>query len=137
MKNPISYNLKQEYIPLIFIGVSFLLAPYFYLHFPAQVPSHWDIHGTVDQYSSAAFAAFFFPVINLLMYLLLTFIPVIDPEHKRYTEFAHAYVLIKTTIIVFMACMYVAVSLIGLGYNIPIQQVVPVGVGILFIVLGN
>jgi uncharacterized membrane protein len=36
-----------------------------------------------------------------------------------------------------MSILYLLTSLNGLGYNLPIEKIVPLGVGLLFIILGN
>lgn len=137
MSNPIKPTIKTEWLPVILFLVSAIAAPYFFNHFPASVPIHWNISGQPDNWGSPTLAAFLFPTIILGMYLMLLFIPIIDPRKERYDQFRNVYHIFKNILVAFMAIVYFATSLNALGYNIPIGIVVPVLVGLLFIVMGN
>jgi uncharacterized membrane protein len=135
--NPIKPTLKTEITPILMLIISFIASFYFYGRFPSRVPSHWNFAGQVDGYSSAEFGAFGFPAITLGIYLLLLFIPYLDPKKDRYQEFKNVYHIIKISLVVFMTIVYFLASLNGLGYNAPIGVFVPIMIGILFIILGN
>jgi len=137
MSHPIKPTLKTEVIPIILIILSLAASFYFYANFPDQVPTHWNYKGEVDSYSSKAFGAFFFPALNLGIYLMFLFIPYIDPRKNRYKDFAKVYHIFKTIFIVFMTLIYFYASLAGLGYSVSINTVVPAAVGLLFLILGN
>lgn len=128
---------KTEILPIFFIMVSLVVSGYFYLNFPEQVPTHWDIHGQVDGWSSKGFAAFFFPILILGMYFLFIFLPKIDPKREKYQQFMRVYNIFKNLIVIFMVGVYLLTGLNGLGYNLPIELYMPVAVGILFIIIGN
>ncbi len=137
MSNPIKPTIKTEVLSIIFVLIPAAFSFYFFKHFPESVPIHWNIAGQPDNWSSPAFAAFFFPVLILGIYLLFLFIPLIDPKRERYEQFKNVYHIFKTVIIVFMSLIYFATSLNAIGYNIPISSVVPTMVGILFVIIGN
>lgn len=137
MSNPIKPTLKSEVLPLLLIALSFAAAFYFYPRFPAQVVTHWDFAGQANGWSSARFAAFFFPFLNLGMYLLLLFIPYLDPKKASYQDFRSAYHVIKNFLIFFLVVIYLITGLNNLGYNLPINRYVPMLVGLLFIIIGN
>ena len=137
MTNPIKMTFKTEVLPIILLISAFVASFYFYANFPERVPTHWNFKGQVDGWSSAAFAAFFFPVLNLGMYLLFLVIPYIDPKKERYEEFKHVFHIFKNFLIAFMTVIYFLTGLNGMGYNLPINVFVPIMVGILFILMGN
>ena len=137
MKNPINPTKKTEFIPVILILLSIIASFYFYSNFPNQVPTHWNYKGEVDAYSSKAFGAFFFPLINIVLYLMFLVIPYIDPRKDRYKDFKKVYHVFKGIFIAFMSLIYFYASLAGLGYPVSINTVVPAAVGLLFIVIGN
>jgi uncharacterized membrane protein len=132
-----SKKITNEIFPIFLIVLSFFASVYFYLHFPARVPTHWNYSGQIDGWSSGGFAAFFFPFLNLGIYLLLTFIPMIDPKKENIDQFGKYYIMFKSAMVFFMTAVYFMVGFAGLGYNIPIGTYVPVMVGFLFIFLGN
>jgi len=137
MPNPIKPSWQTEVIPVFLLTVSGLASNYFYNRFPAKVPTHWNIAGQVDGWSSPAFAAFFLPALFLAMYLLLLFVPMIDPKRERYEEFGRVYHIFKNSIVAFMVIVYFLTSFNGIGYNLPIGDIIPGMVGLLFILIGN
>jgi immunity protein, SdpI family len=137
MKNPVHPTLKTELFPILLIILSIGISSYFYSKFPEQVPTHWNFKGNIDGYSSKEFAAFFFPALNLGIYLLFLALPYIDPKKARYTEFKHVYHLFKNLIIGFLTIIYMLIGLIGIGYPLPVEIFMPILVGLLFIIMGN
>jgi uncharacterized membrane protein len=131
------FELKKEIFSILLIFITIVLSFYFYSVFPDQVATHWNFAGEVDNYSSKFSAAFIMPLVLVGMYVLFTVLPKIDPKKERYEEFAKVYAIFKTLIIFFMAALYVLVGLANIGYGIPIGIVVPLGVGLLFVILGN
>ncbi len=136
MSNPIKPTLKTEIIPIIFILVTLVVSFYFYAFFPDQVAIHWNVQGNVDTYSNKTFAAFFFPLFILFIYLLLLFVPYLDPKKNNYHKFKNIYHILKGGIIVFMLLFYFVVGFNGLGYNLPVNIIAPLGVGLFFILIG-
>ncbi len=135
--HPAKITLKSEIIPILLIVASIAASFYFYANFPDKVATHWNYQGEVDGWSSKAFAAFFFPGLNLAMYLLFLGMPYLDPKKDRYVEFSKSYNAFKTIMILVMTVIYFFVGLSGLGYKLPVAMVIPPAVGILFVVLGN
>jgi len=99
MNNPLKPTYKTEFIPVLLLLSAFLLSFYFYQHLPEQVAVHWNSAGQPDGYAGRFFAAFFFPVLNLAFYLLMLFIPALDPRKNSYQYFRPAYHLVKAGII--------------------------------------
>ncbi|KKS41487.1 MAG: hypothetical protein UV02_C0026G0001 [Candidatus Kuenenbacteria bacterium GW2011_GWA2_42_15] len=136
MSNPIRPNLKTELVPILFVLVSIILSFYFFVHFPERVATHWGINGEANGWSSRSFAAFFFPALNLAIYLLMFFVPILDPKKANYEHFRTAYHAIKGALVIFLSLIYLVVGMNGLGYGAPVSLVVPVGIGALFVIIG-
>jgi uncharacterized membrane protein len=137
MKNPIKPTIKTELVPLLFILLGLVLSLYFYTLFPERVATHWNATGEVDGYSGKAFAAFFFPILNIAIYLLMLFVPFADPRKKNYDKFKGVYHIVKGALVVFMSTIYIVLGLNGLGINMPVALITPIAVGLLFIVIGS
>ena len=129
-------TIKTEIIPILLILMSIIASFYFYNNFPEKVPTHWNINGEVDGWSSRGFGAFFLPILLIGMYILFLILPKIDPKKERYAEFGNIYHLFRVILIVFLAFVYFATSFVSLGYNIPIGTIIPAGVGLLFMFIG-
>ncbi len=135
--NLIKATIKTEIVPLTLLVLAGFSSIYFYQHFPEQVPVHWNINGEVDGYGSRANGAFVVPIMSLLMYLMFFFLPYIDPKKDRYAQFGKTYHVFKGILVAFTVLIYFFVSLNGLGADFPIGSIIPIMVGLLFVVIGN
>ncbi|HAO65050.1 TPA: hypothetical protein DCQ44_03670 [Candidatus Taylorbacteria bacterium] len=124
-------------IQIIVALATIALSVYFYQNFPARVPIHWDINGEANNWGSREFGAFLLPVIIVAIYFLFGVLSKIDPRKERYVEFAKAYSIIKTSLMLVFSAIYIVTSLNVLGYAVPIIFWIPFIIGVLFIVLGN
>lgn len=136
-KYSILENIKKDWPLILFFIISIGFAFFAYPHLPDRVPTHWNIHGEVDGWSSKEFGAFFFPLFALGIWLLLIVIPLVDPKKANYQHFISAYKWIRWAIVTFMLTLGPVTLLVPLGYNINIGKVVTIGVSLLFILLGN
>lgn len=109
----------------------------FYPSLPEQVPTHWNFKGEVDGYSHKAVAAFILPLLPLAIYLLMTFLPKIDPKRENYQKFGTSYEIIKMSVVILMAGTSLISILAGKGYNINVTLIMRIAMPMLFIVLGN
>lgn len=108
-----------------------------YSYLPEQVPIHWNIHGEVDNYGGRFMGAFGLPLTTLALYLMMVFLPRIDPKRASYSKFTGAYNAFMAAFVIFMLTLHTAILLFTFGYNIDIGVVVQIGVGLLFLVIGN
>ncbi|OZM56999.1 hypothetical protein CIB95_09520 [Lottiidibacillus patelloidae] len=129
--------MRKHLLPLSIIALTFLFSIIVYPSLPNEVASHWGTNGEVDGYMSKLWGAFFLPILLLGLYFLLTFLPNIDPKKENYKKFAGTYNLIILLFVIFLAMLHVGVLLFNLGMNINIAMIVPIAVGVLFIILGN
>lgn len=101
------------------------------------VPVHWNARGEVDGYGSRFEALGIMPMVVVGLYLLLAFIPRIDPARANYASFSGAYSVIRFTTLLTMVAIQGALIAAALGYAGAPGWFIPAGVGVLFIVLGN
>lgn len=129
---------KKEIIPLVIIFFLFVFAVGFYRApcLPQKIPSHWNSQGEIDAYSSKNFFLFFYPSLTLAIYLLMLFLPLIDPLRKNYHKFARPYYLIRLSLIVFLAGLYFYSILSAFSSKIPINRFIIPFLSLLFAVIG-
>lgn len=130
-------KLRYEIFSIFTIIITAISSVYFYFHFPDQVPMHWNFKGEIDSWSSKEFGAFFTPCLLILLYLMFLVLPKIDPKKERYEQFIKPYKILQNLVILFLAIMYYAVALYIFGYEINIGVIVPLFVGLLFVIIGN
>lgn len=124
--------------PIVLLILATLIAGFIiYPSLPDRVPSHWNIHGEVDGYSSGFWGAFGIPLLAAGIYLMMVVLPGLDPRKENYVRFKGAYRAIKLVLVLFLTMLYVIIVMSALGYSIPVSRFVTSAVGLLFIVLGN
>lgn len=121
----------------LLIALSVLIGVFAYPYLPDQMPMHWNIHGEVDGYWDKQYAAFFPPMLMIVLMVLFIFMPRIDPKKENYKKFSGSYTIFITIMNVFFLLLQSMTISYGLGVNIDISLVVNLGIGLLFIVLGN
>ena len=135
--NMLKKNLKTDWPLLLLIALSLALGIYVYPMLPDQVPSHWNFSGEIDGYSSRTWGAFGLPLMILGFYVLFLVLPLIDPKKENYQKFTRTYLILKYTLTIFFFLLYLAIIGFSLGYPVNINRLVPVGIAVLFVVLGN
>lgn len=129
--------IKKEFIFWLIILLPFFYSAYIWNDLPEQVPTHWNIRGEIDDYSSKTFALLLLPLIGMGNYLLLLFIPLIDPRKKNYQLFSGTYRAIRLAISLFLLIIYFVVIRASMDSEFHFEKLVPVSVCLLFVVLGN
>lgn len=102
---------------------------------PEQIPVHWNAAGAVDRWSSRPFAVFGLPAFLLLVHWVCIIGTRSDPKNKGNSS--------KPLGLVLWICP--AVSVLGgvlmlgtaLGYEIAVEKVMPVVMGLMFLIVGN
>jgi len=127
---------RKEILPIILIVFAFLVGLSLYSKLPDQVPSHWNAQGEVDAWSSKNFTVFFFPGITLAIYLLMTFIPLIDPLRKNYLKFAKPYFWFRMLFVVFYVSLYFYTLWSAFGAEIKINYFILPAISLFFVLIG-
>ena len=116
---------------MFFIG--FIL----YNKLPSMIPMHWNIWGQVDNYMPKSKSLWIFPTVSLIMLVLFKVIPSFDPKKDKYRLFKHEWEIMQSGIIIFFAYLYFIILYVSLNPGAAIIQLIFIGIGALFILLGN
>ncbi|MBU3901355.1 SdpI family protein [Patescibacteria group bacterium] len=127
---------KKEILPIVLIIVISAIGAYLYPQLPELVPSHWGINGEVNGWMSRSFAVFFFPGLTLVLYSLMSFLPLMDPHRSNIESFANWYFWFKVAFVVFMGSLYLMTLYAGLGWEVNVGRYVTLGIAALFAFLG-
>lgn len=126
-----------EVLQLGIIAAMFIAAAVRWGSVPDRIPTHWNAAGQVDGYGGKFSGLLLMPIITAGLYLLLKYIPRIDPARRNYESFAGTYLLIRVVLTVYMAFIYAVLLLaIGREETFPVGGLIIGAVGILFIILG-
>lgn len=102
---------------------------------PEQLPFHWDINGNVDNWASKTVAVFAMPAFMLVMQWVCVLASTADPKSANYNRKTFQLVLWICPVLSFVLNTLVYSS--ALGYSLAIETIMPLFMGVLFIVLGN
>src|ERR1017187_8695977 len=103
-------NKKKETIIWLILLFPFIYALIVWNKLPDLVPTHFNVNGKPDDYSKKAFALLLVPVMNVLIYFILFFIPRIDPRRKNYAFFGSSYQNIRLLIHLFFAGIFIFIT---------------------------
>lgn len=128
---------KKEIAPILIIIIMAIFAASLYAA-PciSHVPTHWNAQGQIDGWSSKTFAALFFPLLTIAIYLLMLFLPKIDPLKDNYQYFEKQYYFIRLILVLFMAGIYFFTFFSAMGFRFNIMYFMVPFLSALFIVLG-
>ncbi|HMH84360.1 MAG TPA: SdpI family protein [Gemmatimonadaceae bacterium] len=127
----------RKWIPLLIISAAFIASAIAYPRLPEIIPTHWNMDGQPDDWSSRAFGALITPVILLFVWGFVRVLPAIDPRGANYAKFGGAFEAIFDSLMLFLLGMHIVLLRAGLGYPVQIQRIAPFGIGVLLIVIGN
>lgn len=129
--------MKKHLFPIVSIIISIAVWLFAYKHLPAEMPVHWGVNGEVDRYAPTFSAFLLLNGILIAVYAMLLYLPRIDPKKDNYRKFTRPYSIIGNVLIALFLAISIVTVLSGIGAPVSINRVVPVAVGILFIILGN
>jgi len=105
---------------------------------PEQIPMHWNIHGEINAWYPKFPWAFMIPVVGIVITLLATLLPKIDPKKENYDRFKKPYLIIRLMLVAFFAIIQMVIISTSMGATfVKVDTIVKFLIGILFIVLGN
>jgi immunity protein, SdpI family len=122
---------------LLVVALAAAFSVWAYPQLPAQVATHFNLHGQPNGWSSRLVAALFAPALGIALALVFTVLPRIDPRGANYAKFGPTYWTIANAVLVFVAALHVLSLGKALGWDVNMTRVASLGVGGLLVVLGN
>jgi uncharacterized membrane protein len=129
--------MKTRWLGLVFALVTLIFSAVVLNDLPEQVPTHFNVQGEPDDWSSRIFAAFMIPVVSMLLVVLFNVFPKISPRRQNLDRFSDTYWLIANASIAFLGALHVLVLGRALGWPVDISSATLLGVGIMFMIIGN
>ena len=102
-----------------------------------QLPIHWGIDGTADRFAGK-WAALALPVgVAAFVSLLFYAMPHLEPKQEGLSRSQGLYLWAWVSVLLIVALMELAVVLIALGWQVPINRLLVAGLGVSFVIIGN
>jgi uncharacterized membrane protein len=127
----------RKWIPLLIISVAIIASAVVYPKLPVTVPTHWDLLGRPNGWGSRVWGAWVMPIVMILLWGLMRVLPTIDPRGANYAKFGGAFEAIVISILLYMLGLHLVILRASLGYPVAMERVLPIGIGILLVLIGN
>ncbi len=102
---------------------------------PEKLPTHWNFEGEIDGWSSKPFAVIFIPLLMLVFHLICTVVTSCDPKTQNFNRKVFGLVLWICPVLSLL-CM-TATYAAALGFDVKVEFIIPLFMGVLFLVIGN
>lgn len=103
----------------------------------AQVPIHWGIDGRADGFASKEIALAMLPIAALVLTGILAIAPSIEPRRTNFERSMKLYSVVWIGVIALFVGIHVAMIAIALGNDIAMDRLILVGIGVMFVGIGN
>ena len=131
----IKKNLKVLIITSVLTLLPVLAGVILWNQLPDQMPTHWNAAGEVDGWSSKPFAVFGLPLIMVAAQWLCVLGTSTDPKRKNHSE--KIYHLVFWIVPVLSIVLHTITYLTVLGVGVRMEMVMPIFMGLLFVIIGN
>ena len=125
-------ELPQLAIVAALFGWSALLWP----TAPDSLPVHFDLGGNADRMGNKLEGLFAVPTVALAVYLILRFLPRLDPARENYASFMGVYSTLRLAVMIMLALIDLAILLPLVGVQVNQAAAIRLLVGGLLIVFG-
>lgn len=133
-----TFNLRREWPALLALTIAFLGTALLFDRLPDPMPTHWNAAGVADDYSSRAVGAWLMPLTAVGIYLLLLFLPRVDPRKENVARFSDTYTLLRVGITIFFVLIQGLILYTVLSAEARLNpSIILIAMGGLFMLLGN
>jgi len=129
-------NLKKELPLLILIALPFVYLTYIWNTLPEMVPTHWNANGEIDGYNSKKTLLLIPFMLPVLIYIIMTVAPKIDPKNKIATM-GKKYEQLKRFLVLFMSVLALFIIYSSKTQSFSSPNIIYILLGLLFAGLGN
>jgi uncharacterized membrane protein len=127
----------RRWLPASLIAGAVLFSLGVYSRLPDQVPIHWDLSGSPNHFAGRLVGAFLMPVFMIVLLVVMQWYPSRDPRAENIAKFRGAYDTVVAATIALLGVMHVLALGSTLGWPVDMPTVGLVGLGAMFVLLGN
>ncbi len=106
------------------------------LPFDAQVPVHFDIKGSADEYMGKE-GLLVIPLITFLITVMYLILPRIEPKQQNLRRSSKAYTAVSIASAALLCSVHIVIIWSALGRTINVNTVIDVTMGLFLVVMGN
>ena len=124
-------------ISALFVLILLLAFAWLSPHMPARVPAHWDARGQINGYMSPLGAVMTPMVVIVVLAVLTLLLPAISPRGYAIKPFGSIFALIMLAVQAFVLVSALGVLLNAAGHPVQMPLICMLGIGVLFMIIGN
>ncbi len=128
---------RAALLGFLFVVIAFAFTLWIYPALPHAVPIHWGPSGHANGFAPKPWGAFIGPLTLFGIWIVVTILPSISPRGYRLEPFQAVYGTIELVLLGMFLILTMASLMAAAGQPIHITLVVPLAVGVLFVILGN
>ena len=129
-------NLKKEFPYILLIALPFIYLAYIWNALPETVPTHWNASGEIDGYNSKNTLLLIPFMLPVLVYIIMTIAPKIDPKNKI-AAMGKKYEQLKFFLVLFMSVLALFIIYSSKTQSFSSPNIIYILLGLLFAGLGN
>ena len=127
---------KKEWPLFLVILLPFIYLGYLWPQLPDKVPLHWNINGEINRYGNKAELIIIPILLPLLTYVIFLLVPKIDPKNKL-NKMGNKLQSLKVLLTIFMSALALFILYSVKNQSLANPNYTILGIGVLFIILGN
>lgn len=127
------------WVVLSIVVLQILIALVAYPFLPAQIPSHWNIAGEVDEYLPKAIGLAIFPVVSIFIYFLVRFLIGLGPRLGKQNQRANIQIISIVLVgeVLLMLVLELVTIAAALRVAVNMNFILSITLSALFIFMGN
>jgi uncharacterized membrane protein len=129
--------MRRRWLGLVIVAAALALSIWAYPRLPDSVPTHWNMRGQADDYSSRLVAVLSVPLGLLVLMAVFQILPRIDPKGRNYLKFQDTYWTLVNGVLGLGLGLHAMVLAVGMGAGVNVRQALGIGFGLLFMLIGN
>jgi uncharacterized membrane protein len=126
-----------ELIILIMLAIPFIAAFIFWDKLPNRMAIHFNFNGEADGFGNKPMGLLTLPVINVLIWALLKFLPKFIMSQTQFDLVSKRYNIIRLLVHSFITALYLVILMYTLQYKTNVLLFLAYGISILLLVTGN
>lgn len=126
----------RKWIPVLLIAAATIVSAAIYSRLPERIPTHWNMSGEIDGWSSRFWGAWMMPLMMAVIWPVMRLIPHIDPRRVNYVKFSGMYEALIIATMAFMLAMHLLLLAAATGSRVPVSRTVIGAIGAFFVVIG-
>lgn len=128
---------RYDTLLLLFAAVPIAISLFWYGKLPDRVATHFGEHGEANGYQSKINFFIMMVLLSVVLPMALKWFRRIDPRKESYKKFPGVFELMRFLLVFIMNIALLGTMMFNLGYHINISSILLVGIGMMFMVMGN